>query len=153
MKNVVWLRWKIGPSFFWYFLSDERLIPVLSQTRTFGFALKLHSPSVYQTFPRFAVISFTWFSSLLSPFIPSVCMPCRAGGKQRWNPVIKLFFIHAVFPCKYEAIKCKLNSAAGRHRGFTHSQSDTAGTPHNPTFVPVTFFLPFKPKHTSYKQP
>lgn len=32
--------------------------------------------------------------------------------------MIELFFIHAAFLCKYGAVKCKLNSADGRHRGL-----------------------------------
>lgn len=62
----------------------------------------------------FHMISFFHF---LPPFLSfSFCM--RGKWKQRWNPVIELFFIHAAFLCKYGAVKCKLNSADGRHRGL-----------------------------------
>lgn len=153
------------PSLLYFAFRWKTRTHFITKTHTFGFALCLHSPSVYQTFLCFTVISFTWFfypfSSfhflpLLFPFILlfflSACQ--RGNWKQRWNPLIELFLIHAVFPCKYAAVECKqVNAAAGwsrrAHVGDVGYRWDTAQSQHS--FL-SHFSCHSKPKHTSSQQ-
>lgn len=108
--------------------------------------LALHSPSLYQTFLCFAVICFTWFSVLSVSFIPSFYM--LGKWKQRWNPVIELFLIHAVNndPTKVSWI-LQMAVTESLH-GNVESHWDTAQSHTCSNHI----FLPFKPKHTSSEQ-
>lgn len=133
--------------FLLYFLSDERLIPVLSQTHTFGFALYLHSPSVYQTFLRFAVISFTWFSSLLS-FHLSACRGYEnRGGTWRLN--CSLFMLSSCVNTELSCVNWILQLVVTENlHGDVGYLGDTTQSHTRSCHI----FLPFNPKHTSSKQ-
>ena len=96
------------------------------------------------------VFQMIFFFSPL-PSIPSLPHAGEMKTEVR-NPVIELFLIRGVLPCKYGAGECKLKSAAGRHgaarNGDVGFRWDTAQSCARSCLV----FLPFKPKHTSSEQ-
>lgn len=120
----------------------------ITNTHTFGFALYLHSPTVYQTLLCFAVMSFTWFSSsfflFLSFSLPFPFIPNENRGGTRWLNC-SLFMLSSrvnVEPSGGNWI-LQLVAAESSH-GDVACRWDTTQS--------RTCFLPFKPKHTSSEQ-
>lgn len=94
-----------------------------------------NTPLLYCNF--FHMISFPLFH------FPSFCMAGKQ--KQRWYLVIELFFIHAVFLCKYGTVKYNPSAAAGRHRELWRCGQTLGNTQSNTHSCHIV--LPFKPTH------
>lgn len=113
----------------------------ITNTHTFGFALYLHSPSVYQTLLRFAVISFTWFSSLfhfLSPFLSfhlSAYLGNENRGGSQWLNC-SLFMPSSCVNMEPSSVNWIPQLVVTES---LHGDVDTTGIAYNPTLVPVTF--------------
>lgn len=111
----------------WSFSMKNRMIALEDQTFLLPFLYRWKAHSCFITNTHIWLCTLPSQSMCISN-IPSDCCNffpmifffftlCMLGKwKQRWNLVIELFFIHAVFLCKYRAVKCKLDSAAGCHR-------------------------------------
>lgn len=111
--------------------------------------IRLQSPTVYQTFLRFAVISFTWFSSLA--FLLLHLSACRGnenrGGARRLN--CSLFMPSSRVNMEPSSVNWIVQLVVtGSSHGDVGYRWDTAQS-HT---CSCHIFLPFKRKHPSSKQ-